>query len=329
MAGAAGISDASAGPDVMEAAAEGGVVTDAARTISPPPDSGAWMDLARMPPAVRSDGSGTAVNGLLLVVGGTGQAVIPQDVEAYNPKTNSWETQVPFPSGLNHDNVAGVGDKLYVMGGRDASTASYVYNPFAPMADRKWTPIATIPGQRESAAVGVIAGKIYVAGGSVSHVNPPRTELFVYDPATDTWDTSQPPMPVGKTHAAAAVINDVLYVAAGRKYTEQFTDPTGWLKSVHAYDPKTRQWTQKKDAPTARAGCVGAALKGLFIVAGGEGLPTGPFPQVEAYNPDTDEWTTLAPMKHPRNGQAQGVIDDKLYTAGGTATDITDVFTLP
>jgi len=73
------------------------------------------------------------------------------------------------------------------------------------------------------------------------------------------------------------------------------------------------------------------ALKGLLIVAGGEGAPTGggTFPQVEAYNPDTDEWTTLAPMKHPRNGQAQVGIDDKLYTAGGTGTDITDVFSLP
>jgi N-acetylneuraminic acid mutarotase len=307
--------------------AEGGSSVDAGRTVSPATGSGMWLDLARIPGA-RSDGSGAVVNGLLLVVGG--QGAIGQDVEAYNPQTNTWETQVKLPFSVNHANVAGVGDKLYVMGGRD-SDATYMYNPLAPMAARKWTPIATIPAQRESASVGVIGNKIYLAGGAVSHVDPPRAELFVYDPATDTWDTSGPPMPAGRTHTATAVINDILYIAAGRIYAERFTDPTGWVSTTYAYDPRAKQWTQKNNAPTARSGCVGAALKGLLIVAGGEGAPTGngTFPQVEAYNPDTDQWTTLAPMKHPRNGQAEGSIADKMYTAGGTNTDITDVFTLP
>jgi len=327
MAGSAGtVGGSSGGPDVM--ASDGGMVVDAGHTISPASGTGTWTDLARMPGGGRGDGSGAVVGGLLLVVGG--QGAIGQDVEAYDPKTNTWETQVKMPVALNHANVAGVGDKLYVMGGRD-STASYVYNPLAPMADRKWTTIATIPGQRESSSVGVISGKIYLAGGAVSHTDPPRGELFVYDPATDQWDITQPALPVGRTHAASAVINDVLYIAAGRIYAERLTEPAGWIASTYAYDPKTKQWTKKKDAPTARSGCVGAAIKGLLIVAGGEGAPTGggTFPQVEAYNPDTDEWTTLTPMKHPRNGQAQVGIDDKLYTAGGTGTDITDVFTLP
>jgi influenza virus NS1A-binding protein len=71
-------------------------------------------------------------------------------------------------------------------------------------------------------------------------------------------------------------------------------------------------------------------INGLIVVAGGEGAPGGGvFPQVEAYNPHTDQWTKLAPMKHPRNGQAQGGIDGKLYVAGGTNTNVTDVLTLP
>jgi N-acetylneuraminic acid mutarotase len=300
---------------------------DAARAVSPSPGSGTWTDLAPMPGGPRSDGSGALLNGLLFVVGGQGG--VGQDIEAYNPKTNTWETHLMMPVALNHANVAGVGDKLYVMGGRD-SAASFVYNPFAPIADRKWTRIAQIPGQRESASVGVIANKIYVAGGAISHTDPPRGDLFVYDPATDKWDTTQPPLPVGRTHAASAVINDILYIAEGRKYAERFTDPTGWLTSTYAYDPKSQRWSQKKDALSARSGCVGATITGLLIVAGGEGAPGGgTFPQVEAYNPDTDEWIQLAPMKHSRNGQAQAGIDDKLYTAGGTGTNITDVFTLP
>jgi kelch-like protein 8 len=104
------------------------------------------------------------------------------------------------------------------------------------------------------------------------------------------------------------------------------------MNTTFAYDPVLRQWSAKKNAPTTRAGCVGASIKGLFIVAGGlGGAPGTPatFSQVEAYNPDTDEWTTLIPMKHPRDGQGQVGIDDKLYLAAGTGTVITDVLTLP
>jgi N-acetylneuraminic acid mutarotase len=270
---------------------------------------------------------GQLIVGGQVVVGGQGD-VIGQDVEAYNPQTNTWQKHAMFPVPLSHANVAGVGDRLYVMGGRNTA-ASFVYNPFAPVADRKWTPIAQIPGQRESASVGVIGGKIYLAGGAITNVDPPRGDLFVYDPATDSWDTTQPPLPVGRTHSASAVVNDVLYIAGGRKYFERHTEPAGWLNSTFAYDPKSRQWSQKRNAPTTRSGCVGASIKGLFIVAGGLGATPGQFPEVEAYNPDTDEWTTLAPMKHPRDGQAQVGIDDKLYAAGGTGTDITDMFTLP
>ena len=296
-------------------------------TISPAAGSGTWMDLAPMPGGGRSDGTGAILNGLLFVVGG--QGANGNDVEAYDPKTNTWATHVKFPALVNHANVAGVGDKLYVFGGRD-STASYAYNPFAPVADRKWAPVKTIPGQRESAAVGVIGGKIYLVGGAVSHTDPPRADLFVYDPATDSWDTSMPPEPIARTHQAAAVVDEILYVIAGRKFTERFTEPAGWLSSAYAYDPVAKTWSQKSDIPTPRSGCVGGVINGLIVVAGGEGAPGGGvFPQVEAYNPQTDQWTKLAPMKHPCNGQAQGGIDGKLYVAGGTNTNITDVMTLP
>ena len=66
---------------------------------------------------------------------------------------------------------------------------------------------------------------------------PVFTELFVYDPAIDKWDLTQPPLPVGRTHAAFAVVSDVLYVTAGRKYYERHTEAAGWLNTTFAYDP--------------------------------------------------------------------------------------------
>jgi N-acetylneuraminic acid mutarotase len=62
------------------------------------------------------------------------------------------------------------------------------------------------------AAVGVIGGKLYVAGGS--DVTDSLDVVEVYDPATDVW-TLDSPMPNSVAYTAAGVIAGRLYVAKG------------------------------------------------------------------------------------------------------------------
>ena len=82
--------------------------------------------------------------------------------------------------------------------------------------------LTPMPTSRNTFAVGAINGKLYAVGGSaIGEISTPTLE--VYDPATNTWDSSNPakgagtlvPMPTSRAFPSGAVANDKLYVVSG------------------------------------------------------------------------------------------------------------------
>jgi hypothetical protein len=113
--------------------------------------------------------------------------------------------------------------------------------------------------------MGVISGKLYVAGGY--NVQGRETAaLHVYDPATNTW-AARTRMPTARGEAASGVIGGKLYVAGGRS-------AAGELSVVEAYDPSTNTWTSSAPMPAPRSGLAGGVAKDatgqakLFAVGG-------------------------------------------------------------
>lgn len=84
-------------------------------------------------------------------------------------------------------------------------------------------------------------------------------------------------------------------------------------------------WTTKSAMPTARSDLHAASIGGLLYVVGGNGGPSGATGAVEAYNPVTDTWAALAPIPNPVYQGAIGVIDGKLYVAGGWNAPISNI----
>ncbi len=69
--------------------------------------------------------------------------------------------------------------------------------------------------------------------------------------------------------------------------------------------------------PLARNSATGAALGGLFYLAGGRRVGEGNSAQLDAYDPKTDTWTTLRPMPRAAGGLAGAALNGKLYVFGG------------
>ena len=86
-------------------------------------------------------------------------------------------------------------------------------------------------------------------------------------------------------------------------------------------------WTSEAPIPTPRFGAATGVINGHLYVAGGccvtFGFPFTRFHTLEVYDPASNSWTTKAPMPHAVYGAAAGVINGKLYAAGGQA-DPTD-----
>ena len=66
---------------------------------------------------------------------------------------------------------------------------------------------------------------------------------------------------------------------------------------------------------TPRDRAAGAAINGLFYVAGGSGSSDNR--TVEVYDPGSNSWAAKAPLPTGRSDLAAGVVGGKLYALGG------------
>ncbi|HEY0709949.1 MAG TPA: hypothetical protein VGG33_24255 [Polyangia bacterium] len=274
-----------------------------------PSGPGAWKTLAPLPQSRESHGV-AAAGGLLFVVGGFGA---PTSVVAFDPKTNSWSNHAPLPTGADHINLAGVGDKLYLLSTAQSGN-TYEYNALAPAGQRAWTPKKAAPVRRPAAAVGVVGTVIYLAGGFTTH-DVPAQDVLAYNTADDTWDSSFPPLPAARSHVNGAVVGNVLYVLGGR---EAGTAGTRQAR-VDALDTTTKVWSTKAAMPMVRSEGAAATLNGFIIFAGGEGAGGTPYSSVLAYDPMADRWLPRAPLAGARHAMGGGVVDGKFYVPGGAS----------
>ena len=87
-------------------------------------------------PAPRSGVASGVLGGELYVIGGTvnRQAdLIKSTVEAYNPQTNTWRTEVLIPTPRLFAGAGVADDTLYVVGGYPALAVNEAFSPFLPI----------------------------------------------------------------------------------------------------------------------------------------------------------------------------------------------------
>ena len=262
--------------------------------------AGAWVTLAAMNEP-RQEMAVAALDGKVYTVGGLAGRANANEV--YDTKTNSWSLAADLPLDTDHDWAVPLNGRVYVGGGR--TNRVFFYDPPAG----SWTevtPSAFVHGGTPAAAV--IAGRIYVAGGTGGGMS--GNELEAYDPATNRW-TTLAPMSCARNHTAGGVLDGKLYVAGGRP---------GSQDCLEVYDPAANTWARRASMPTGRSGVAGAVIGDCLYIFGGEGNPGDPngiFHQVEAYDPAVDRWTELPPMQTGRHGIYAAVIGSVVYLPGG------------
>ena len=238
-------------------------------------------------------------------------------LQVYDPDTDSWAARTSAHFARSGPGTATIDGKLYVVGGcinTDCRIGvTNILERYDPAFDT-WEILTPMPTPRGDLAAGAIDGKLYVIGGFADcGACVPLNKLEVYDPATDSWDTTLAPMPTGHTGLTASVLDGKLYAVGGN----QFGTSTG---TVELYDPVTDTWDTKSAMPTARVYHSADVIDGQLLVTGGWDISVTPaefLDTLEIYNPSTDTWMTDTPMPAARLGAGAGVIDGKLYVAGG------------
>jgi N-acetylneuraminic acid mutarotase len=238
------------------------------------PAADAWSTLAAMPTLRTAPGAAVAPyqgQDRLYVIGGVDLTGFPIDhvghpsIEEYDPVTDSWRTvganlpDIPFVWGICAVEAGGL---VYLMGGARTSFggATARLASYDPDSDA-YTVLAPMPGARSDGACAVVGGEIYYIGGYAggSWGGLPSSQVFVYDIAGDTWQTSPTPAPTPRANAAALAIETDIVVTGGWDGSGTYS---GMYNTVDAYDTVLDSWAV--DLPD-RLGCVeddGATVRG-------------------------------------------------------------------
>ena len=254
-----------------------------------------------------------------------------QPVDIYDSATKTWTEGKAPPVETHHFQPVIWSDKIWLPG---AMTGGYpreqalaqipIYDP----ARDTWSDGPSLPVDRRRGGSGAVIheGKLYVVCGIINgHWDGHVAWLDVLDLKTNQW-TRLADAPRARDHFQAAVVNNKIYVAGGRRSsgaTKQVFDLT--IAEVDVFDLATEKWSTLPsptgNLPSLRAGCMSLGVGPLLLVAGGESV-TQPhaYSQIEALDTRTGTWSLYANFARGRHGSGLARIGDTLFVAAGSGS---------
>ncbi|MDT8305939.1 MAG: kelch repeat-containing protein [Anaerolineae bacterium] len=202
--------------------------------------------------------------------------------------------------------VASVGLEIYQIGGETEEGVDDRATIFHTQ-ERRWREAAPKLTPVSDAAVGVLAGEIYVAGGQ--QANGQATAVVeAYSPLNDGWRPVAP-LPEPAAAAVALVNAGLLYVIGGEAGGAA-------LDSAYVYDPAQQAWRALPPLEEARAAAGAGVLNGELYVVGGHDGDTV-LDSCERFDPLAERWESCPSLLQPRAGAGYGTFLNKLYLFGG------------
>ena len=225
------------------------------------------------------------------------------------------------PMGRHEHGYIRVGARFYLFGGRGERPVQ----AFDPVGET-WTTLGTPPLELHHFQPVEYHGKIYIMGAFTGPwpTETPVPNIYIYDPAGDTW-TEGPSIPADRRRGAAGLVTyaDELYLVSGIQ--NGHTD--GHVPWLDRYSPHSDTWTQLPDAPRARDHFQAVVIGNTLYVAGGRRSSYGTGQPVELTVPEVDvfdllsgRWETLPDSSNiptPRAGTTALRYHSKLVVIGG------------
>ncbi|WP_374468702.1 Kelch repeat-containing protein [Phenylobacterium sp.] len=238
-----------------------------------------------------------------------------------------WEPRADVPWAVQEVYGAAFRGKVVIAGGMapGADGLRGGINPqdrtglYDPATDR-WTEGPKLPFPRHHPVLASARDRLYAFGGyRVTEAGGwvGLRDVLVFD--GKTWSPS-PEMPQIQCETVAVTLGDRIHLASGRApkgdanlaWTDQ-----GDVARHQVFDVRARRWSAAAPCPLARNSATGAAIAGLFYLAGGRRVGGGNSAQLDRYDPKADRWETLRPMPRAAAGLAGAVVGGKLYVFGG------------
>jgi N-acetylneuraminic acid mutarotase len=241
---------------------------------------------------------------------------------------DSWATKAKMPSERTGFGVAVVDGKIYAIGGHPLGGVTTDINKEYDPATNKWTSKKSMPGPLAWFGTAVYQNEIYVIGGAwfLGGTGSEKTSVWVYNPATDKWNTSKTSMPTARAGIEANVVDGKIYVIGGR-------NSDGITNVTEVYDPATDTWATKTPIPTPVYSYASAVVDNKIYIIGGwtqraNSTLVSRVGLNQIYDPKTDTWSSGMPIPISNGanaGTTSGVMAPKrIYVIGGGMNQIYD-----
>lgn len=253
-------------------------------------------------------------------------------VEVYDTQTNTWQRGADMPTPRTNAKAAVVNGTIYVFGGYN-SKDEFLQNwkmadrveAYDPLTDT-WARKKEMPISRIYFGLGVVAGKIYLIGGTTGLGDGQEQRMDrvdIYDPATDTW-AKGPKMPTRRDPGGVAVVSTRIYVIGGEGWPlPQQLGEGEFLGTIEEYDPINRQWRKKKDMLEPKNWFSNVVVEGAIYLIGGY-TREGGFREVETvnvYHPRTETWREISALPNPLDTFDAATVSGKIYVLGSLGAD--------
>jgi N-acetylneuraminic acid mutarotase len=280
-----------------------------------------WAEVAPAP-VYRTEAIGGAVQGRLWVLGGFQPTPFAptRSVQVFDPATATWTAGPDLPVAISHQAMATDRQFVYLAGGyparpgggQDVATTD-VFR--LDTSTGRWVRLPPLPEARGSGALVFMNRRLYFFGGNdAARQDVGASWSLGIDEPWHWVDLADMPNP--RSHLAGVGLGGKLYAVGGQhNYDENaVSQPT-----VSIYDPTTDQWSPGPDLPQALSHLSAAtfAYSNRIITLGGTSGHLHAVRMTYAYTPGAG-WVMLSPLPESRYSGVAGVIDGKLYYAGGS-----------
>lgn len=193
-----------------------------------------------------------ALEGQLYVLGGRaglgkGAAVL-QDVEIFDPQSNSWLAAPPMAAPRTSHAAAPLGGRLFAVGGQDSRSTHATCEVFDPAAERWVTLGARLQLPRKYLGLAAAAGRLIAVGGMTgARMRLPSAEAL--DPREGRW-VPLPSMSAARSSCGAAELHGSVYVVGGNVGQDIHENYAG----VEAWVPAAGRWRRCTPISHGRSG---------------------------------------------------------------------------
>jgi len=180
-------------------------------------DGSAWSTSTASHPAGISNLSAAAVNGKVVVSGGSPSSGYYNFTSVYDPIAETWVQDTPLGTqNVIYPCYVGLGTKCYSFGGAtNGSTANSDTWEWTP-GDASMTAKAAMPAARCYLMGAAYNDKIYLFGGGTGGGAYAGTNtIWEFTPSTNTWVTKSATLATSRCWGGAATIGDKIYIVAG------------------------------------------------------------------------------------------------------------------